>query len=226
MENLNLPIYLVGDIHSAYDTLFRKIEHLDLKDCYLLHVGDGGEGFLPQHKQVRQFEHYNNRFKKRNILFKSIRGNHSDPSYFLGQYTLSHFELLPDYTIRNYNGEKFLFVGGAVSIDRRLRVPHMSWWENEEFDLRPELIEKCDVLITHSAPSWNGECSKQGLENWCLQDPKLWDDCLKERKNHDKLIDLCKPEKHYCGHMHTSSTTYYNGCLSKILNILEIVEHH
>lgn len=225
MKNLNQDIYIVGDTHGEWEALFRKIDHLGIGNCYLIHVGDGGEGFLTKEKQLRQFEHLNNCFKKRNIQYKSIRGNHSDPDYFQGQVKHSHFELIPDYTYREFNGEKFLFVGGAISIDRRLRVPHMSWWEDEAFVLKPELVEKVDVLITHTIPQWSGDFQKSGIVSWCEKDSTLWEEAVIERENISKLIELCQPKKHYSGHFHKSCFTSYNGCDSLILDILEIVEH-
>jgi hypothetical protein len=225
IKNLNTDIYLVGDVHGEFDTLFRKITHLEINNCYLIHVGDGGEGFLPEPKQMRQFEHYNNFFKKNNIQYLSIRGNHSNPAYFQGEIKLSNFELLPDYTYREFNGEKFLFVGGAVSIDRRVRVPNVSWWEDEAFVLKPELVEKVDVLITHSCPPWIGDFQKSGISGWCEKDPTLWEECVKEREDIAKLIELCGAKKHWSGHFHQSHFASHNGCDSRILDILEMVEH-
>jgi hypothetical protein len=188
-------------------------------------VGDLGVGFKSPDKQHREIELLNNRFKKRNIQFKGARGNHDDPKYFLGTVNHSHFELIRDYSYQTFNGEKFLFVGGAVSIDRRIRVPNMSWWEDEAFVLKPELVDKVDVLITHSAPNWIGDFSKQGIAGWCEKDPTLWEECVKEREDIAKLIELCGAKKHWCGHFHQSHFASHNGCDSRILDILEIVEH-
>ena len=218
-------IAIMGDTHGEWDALFRKLEHLQIEDCVLLHVGDLGIGFKYPDKQHREIEFVNNRFKKRNIQFKGIRGNHDDPKYFLGSVNHSNFELIRDYSYQTFNGEKFLFAGGAVSIDRRIRVPNISWWEDEAFILKPELVEKVDVLITHSCPLWNGDFAKQNIQSWCERDNTLWDECQKERTDISKLIELSQPKNHYCGHMHTSLTTIHNGCKSKILDILEIVEH-
>ena len=54
-----------------------------MDNCHLICVGGGGEGFLPKDRQMRQFENLNDFFKARNIEYKTIRGNHSDPFYFL-----------------------------------------------------------------------------------------------------------------------------------------------
>jgi hypothetical protein len=225
MTNLNLPVLLVGDTHGDWDALFRKLEYLQIEDCVLLHVGDIGIGFKSPDKQHREIELLNNRFKKRNIQFKGCRGNHDDPKYFLGSVIHSNFELIRDYSYQKFNGERFLFVGGAVSIDRRMRVPNMSWWEDEAFVLKPELVDKVDVLITHSAPQWIGDFQKSGIAGWCEKDPTLWEECVKEREDIAKLIELCGCKKHLCGHFHQSHFASHNGCDSRILDILEIVEH-
>lgn len=221
----NVQVLILGDNHGKYDALFNKIKSNNISDCVLIHVGDGGEGFLSHEKQMRQFEHLNDFFKKHNIEYLSIRGNHSDPAYFDGSINLSNFKLLPDYTTLTLNDKKFLFVGGAVSIDRRIRKEGISYWSDEKFVLDTSKIARCDVLITHSAPSWNGPCDKFDIIGWCEKDPTLWDECLQERKEHDILIKLTGARKHYCGHFHTFSSVDHDGCYSYILDELELIEH-
>jgi UDP-2,3-diacylglucosamine pyrophosphatase LpxH len=220
------PIYIIGDNHGKYDVMFRFIEAYEIKDCILIHVGDGGEGFVPYDKQMRQFNHYNDQFKSKEIEYLSIRGNHSDPAYFDGSVNLSHFKLLPDYHTQIINGEKFLFVGGAISIDRKIRKEGFSYWENEPFVLDKSKIEECDVLITHSAPTWLGPFDKKGILSWCEKDEFLWRDCLKEREDHDILFELAKPKKSYAGHFHQRFSVDINGCRAKILAELEIIPHN
>ena len=218
-------VYILGDSHGKYDQLFRNLDDFNIQDCIIIHVGDGGEGFIEKNKQLRQFDLLNDRFKKRNIEYISIRGNHSDPKYFDGSIKLSNFRLLPDYHVEFINDEKFLFVGGAVSIDRKIRKQNFSYWEDELFVLKPEFAVPCDVLITHSAPFWLGEFTKNGILGWCEKDEYLWRDCVKERDELATLFELAKPKKAYVGHFHTSLTQKHNGCIAKILNELEIIEH-
>lgn len=221
----NKSVIILGDHHGNYDRIFRLIDEKKIEDCILIHVGDGGEGFKAQYKQEREFELLNSRFKKRNIEYLSIRGNHSDPSYFLGQYKYSNFKLLPDYHTQTINGEKFLFVGGAISIDRQYRTLGHSYWLNEAFVLDESKIVDCDVLITHTPPYWIGPFDKDGLASWCQKDPTLWDDCKKERLEVAELIEKSKAKKHYCGHMHMSSWVDFKDCYSTILAIDEFKEH-
>lgn len=224
IKNTN-SILVVGDNHGKYDSLFNKIKSHDISDCILIHVGDGGEGFLPREKQLRQFEHLNDFFKKHNIEYLSIRGNHSDPAYFNGSINLSNFKLLPDYTTLTINDKQFLFVGGAISIDRTLRKEGISYWSDEIFKLDQSKIQRCDVLITHSAPTWNGPLEKSGImSNFCQKDCTLWDECMEERKQHDILIKLCGASRHYCGHFHLFSVVDFDVCVSTILDELDIAE--
>lgn len=226
--NLVKPVYIIGDIHGAFGRFRDVVRNNNLEDCYIICVGDLGIGFQhPAKGEIHQCKKQNIFFQERNIHFYSIRGNHDDPDYFNGssRIQLSNFNLLPDYHFEEINGEKFLFVGGAVSIDRQFRVLNRSYWTDEEFVLKPELVKECDVLITHSAPTWNGPFDKEGLAGWCLRDTKLWDDCYKERIAHDQLIKLCKPKNHYCGHFHAYHWVEFQGCYSTILDIEQIKEH-
>jgi len=224
----NQNIILVGDHHGQWDILFRKIEYYDLTDCVLLHVGDGGEGFITQSlKQKRQYNILNDRFKKRNIDYRSIRGNHSNKVWFDGSICLSHFKLLPDYTVIKINGETWQFVGGAISVDRVYRKEGISYWKDEIFVLDPEKAVKCDILVTHSAPPWIGPTHKgEFVTGFYDKDPLLKDELILERKLHQDLLDICQPKKHFCGHFHTSEVVkrYIQSGYeteSRILNINE-----
>ena len=118
-----------------------------------------------------------------------------------------------------------LFVGGAVSIDRMLRKDGVSYWRNETFNFNYPEIKRCDILITHSAPTWNGPIDKSAmLTNFCERDLTLWDECMSERKQHDILIKLSGAKRHYCGHFHQLSIVDFDGCVSTILDELQIAE--
>jgi len=222
-----LPVYIAGDVHSNFRGLLHVIKENDIKNCYFICVGDLGVGFnYSREGELEGCREINEIFRELNIHFMSIRGNHDDPEFFDGEYVnLSHFRLLPDYHYENLNGEIFLFVGGATSIDRRVRKLNVSYWKDESFVLKPELIKPCDVLIAHSAPFWLGEFKKNGILGWCDRDQYLWRDCVKERDELATLFELAKPKKAYVGHFHMSLTQIHNGCVAKILNELEIIEH-
>jgi hypothetical protein len=222
------PIYIGGDSHGNFDVLFDKIDEYGIEDCIFISTGDDGFGmYTTPKKQERSFELLNNRFKKRNIQWMGVRGNHQDPMYHKGsdRVVLSNMELLEDYTYKIINDQKFLFVGGALSIDRRIRGEGTSYWTDEVFVLDESKIEECDVLICHSAPNWVGPATKSGIESWCIKDPPLWDECVKERLDHNRLFELAKPKYSYHGHFHINESRVVDGCKATIIEELGIVEH-
>jgi hypothetical protein len=93
------------------------------------------------------------------------------------------------------------------------------------FVLDESKIVECDVLVTHSGPNWIGPFDKEGISGWCKRDEKLWDECLKERSDHNRLYELAKPKKSYLGHFHMYQAVEHNGCYATILDELQIVEH-
>lgn len=228
MQNfLNKPVYILGDVHGKWEELFAEIKNHEIKDCYLICVGDLGVGFKDSHtKEIRTLEIANSFFFNRDINFLSIRGNHDAPAFFNKEIqTFSNLRLIPDYHVEFINDQKFLFVGGATSIDRKMRKLNVSYWEDETFVLKPDFIVECDVLITHSAPIWIGPVDKQGILGWCDRDEYLWRDCMKERDDLTLLYKLAKPKKAFCGHFHEHFIANFDGCQARILGELEIVEY-
>jgi hypothetical protein len=219
------PIYIHGDNHGDWNTLFNRIDEYGIGDCTLINVGDCGFGFKHPLKEASKIKKLNAKFADRNINYLCIRGNHDDPSCFHGQHNYSHLRLLRDYHTEELNGLRFLFVGGAVSVDRIQRTPYRSYWYDEEFVLDESKIVECDVCVTHSAPQWIGPADKAAISGWLKSDKLLEEDCNKERLNITRLLALCKARNHYCGHFHESHNVTIDGCNSKILSIDEFTEH-
>lgn len=226
------PIYIIGDIHRNFGTLIDIIEKRDLRDCYLICVGDLGIGFqYGSEGELNGIIQMESIFSKRDLIFISIRGNHDDPWYWgIGKnpWTVDYpnFKLIKDYTTLELNGEKFLFVGGAISVDRRIRRPGYSYWVDEVFVLDESKIVECDVLITHSAPNWIGPSGKSPIQGWLDKDAPLWDELVVERAKHDTLYKLAKPKKAYMGHFHEWYAVEFNGCYATILNDqFQIIQH-
>lgn len=232
MSNYVKDVLLIGDIHGEWDDLKQKLKRYAIRDCYLICVGDLGVGFAAYvAKEHRIHASLNEFMARRNIHFMSIRGNHDDPKYFTPahDWRWTHFDLIADYSTKIINGEKWQFVGGGLSVDRtgNHRRLNSTYWADEAFILRPDLAEKCDVLVTHSAPSWSGPADKGSvIRSWEKRDPTIWAECVEERKLHDRLYEICQPRKHYAGHFHEYHTTKMNGSVSIILGILQLIEHY
>ena len=224
----DLPVVFLGDNHGAWSTLFYEIERRDIRDCFLISVGDCGVGFESKEYTLKLFEMLNRDFKERNIYFKAIRGNHDDPSYFkMGRVHLSHFELLEDYTTIKYKNKTIQFIGGAISIDRTGRKEGLSYWKDEGVALRKDLCKEVDVLVTHTAPSF---CYPQTFNEivygWADQDETLLADLKEEKILLDQVFEICKPKLHLYGHFHTSWDEEQSGCRHKLLTIDELWEYH
>lgn len=221
-------IILVGDTHGEWQSLFKKIEDNKISDCIMIQVGDLGAGFNKGYE--RDFIKYNEFFKKKNIYFYALHGNHDNPAYFDGSINFTHFKLLKDYTELKVNDELWQFVGGAISVDRKYRVEGRDYWRDEKFILNKGKAVKCDVLVCHTAPTWIGPACKGGLVQPFLdKDFHLYDELIQERKNVQELFDICRPKKAFFGHFHRSEYNEYHGdgytCKGRIIDILEFIEY-
>ena len=135
--------HFIGDIHGNTQ-LVTKIGNR-YRDDNVIQIGDFGIGFTndPEH------------LPKLPANCRFIRGNHDDPSL-----CKKHPQWVKDgHTEITPNGTKMMFVGGAWSIDWRLRTPGVSWWEDEQLsyselnDMVDQYLSfKPDVMITHDAP--------------------------------------------------------------------------
>jgi hypothetical protein len=98
------------------------------------------------------------------------------------------------------DGTRFLFCGGAPSIDRASRVEGESWWPEEtitdaEFKLAESAKGPIHVLVTHDAPDFPPGFSGKGS-------PGYQRDQLRSMKLVDALIKKHRPTRHIHGHWH------------------------
>jgi hypothetical protein len=221
----NKPILYVGDHHGDWNRLLGSVDKSKIENCYLISVGDSGIGFKPKKEQLNDIKSLNEEFKKLNIIFMSIRGNHDDPSYYNGdgRTKLSNFELIEDYTVMEHNGKLIQFTGGATSIDRSMRKEGISYWSGEIVNFNRDKLQKVDTLVTHTAPSW---CFPQTFNemvySWAREDAYLLEELTDERAVMDEIIKVCQPSLHLYGHFHDSWNEEINGCKHRMLNINEI----
>ena len=227
MTNLdkNKPLYYIGDHHGDWDRLFWFVDRLKLKNCYLISVGDSGIGFKPKKEQMSNIKLLNKEFKKLDIVFMSIRGNHDDPSYYNGtdRIKLSNFETIEDYTVMEHNGKLIQFIGGATSIDRSMRKEGVSYWSGEGLNFNGDKLQKVDTLITHTAPTWCfPQRFNQMVYDWAKDDGYLLEELILEREVMGEIFKVCQPSLHLYGHFHDSWNEEISGCKHRLLNINEI----
>ena len=221
-------IDIIGDTHGSNRPISRWAELGDTEN--LIHVGDFGVGFKGSMPKISQLAQELNDFSK-NVYV--IRGNHDDPSFFDGRmYGGYHggIHFLRDGTIADWNGEKILFNGGAISIDRAQRINEIDIWEDEGFKPFKKIETEIDYLVTHSSfPEVTSFPIKgEMVVTFAKYDQDLISDLEKESQSIKNWVDslIENQEKkiktwHY-GHFHKSHQSNYNGIKCTCLNIEEI----
>ena len=243
-------LVICGDIHGDFVPLvYEMTVRYGMRDTLVIVAGDCGFGFEKPDAYNNIFRRIEKRLVQNNCWIAMVRGNHDDPAYFEVQAdgnTLIHharWQTVPDYTVIQACGRMVLCVGGAVSVDRQIRMREMErhlgkryYWPNETVRYDAEALEairdaglKVDTVVTHTAPSMCEFQSKQGLETWAQCDATLLDDCNAERAAMDDIIVHLKQDKHplerwYYGHFHNSWHSEIDGVWFKMLDIMELLE--
>jgi hypothetical protein len=155
-------VLLAGDTHGRMEQVRYLIGVAIDKGCTrIVQVGDFGywPHMEPFHERV------NSAAMKAGIDWYWLDGNHEnfdaleeavDVNAAEPQQMLARLWYLPRGCTWEWDGCRFMALGGAYSIDRHHRLPGHSWWEQEL--LTREQVERAmdrgpvDVLLTHDAP--------------------------------------------------------------------------
>lgn len=219
-------MYLLGDIHGDFNVISYFAQDNANKDPKtLIQVGDFGAGFRKHF--LDDMDYLNNILSEFNVTLYVIRGNHDDPKFFNGEYNWSNIKLLPDYTVLFIEGRRILFIGGATSIDRLQRIPTVSWWEDEPFNLDVDKLstyEDIDMVITHTSPKFAHPIGFNNLVmTYAKMDLKLLNDLTNEREalsiTYQTLIEKNKITKWFYGHFHDTEITRYENTDFHLLGI-------
>ena len=156
---------------------------------------------------------------------------------------------VPDYTVLTACGRTILCVGGAVSLDRAMRIksPYYhpfrlddplrpnTYWPNEPPFFAEEALDEVsasfaiDTVVTHTAPSLCERIVKQGLYYFSVDDDTLMADVEDERHTLDQLYDYLVAHRHplrywFYGHFHQSFHYELDGVMFNLLDIMEFRE--
>ena len=222
-------IALVGDIHGAYGVLQKVMRDLPEHVEAVIQVGDFG--YWPQ-----LFRHYMTTPFKSPFFF--IDGNHDHVERLLAVEepieVWPNAIYVPRGTIIEFEQDRVLFMGGAVSVDRKYRTHKKginAWFEEEvirERDYRlaahnlAQAGRKISLIVTHSPPiSTNKKYFPwSGLISWLgLKEAQRWVD--RSAMYVQDLWDICDRPPLVCGHMHRSVT---DGNV-RVLDINEVYYH-
>lgn len=205
-------ILFVGDTHN--DLAFAESAATFARQHGAEMIQCGDWGFIwPGRTQLKELS---DMLVGLGVTLRFIDGNHDDhPTLkkLRGRVSLHGVEIAKNviYQPRGSvheaeDGTRFLFLGGAPSIDRASRVEGQSWWPEEviaaaDVDLALSAKAPIHVLVTHDAPTFPPGFTPKGS-------PAYQRDQLRSMKCVDKLIRHHRPTLHVHGHWHTRATTH------------------
>ena len=205
-----------GDVHGNFKYLLTLISVYNLRDCNIVICGDCGFGFDKREKDISTIKYLNQSFVARNNQLYLCRGNHDNPIYW-GDYNLSdkNIHFVPDYSVLQIEDNNVLFLGGAISIDRKDRKLDRSYWSDEIFVLdetKLSLMKDINIVVSHSAPNF---CYPLGVKSIELSDTILIQELLKERNDLAKAYDILSKNNKikfwFYGHFHEYKREEING---------------
>ena len=248
MEGKMRLLYL-GDLHGNFNIISQYVTRFDIRDAYIIQVGDFGVGFKTLVKEKRQLDDINTALIKRNVIVYAIRGNHDQPSYFENDpFGLSNIKLVKDYTVLNLVGKNILCIGGAISIDRTVRYTKRqlegdyttnigvdSWWKDEGFnydDSKLVDLRDINIVVTHTTPDYCWPDNSNGfapiVNDFASMDKTLKTELLDERRRMTLAFQTIKMyndiEYAYNGHFHANHVTEIYGTTHRLLGVGELWE--
>lgn len=138
-----------------------------------------------------------------------------------------HVTYIPRGTLMHLGDSDVLFIGGAYSVDKRGRTPHISWWPQEEIttaDLFRALEhEHVDVVLSHDVcqtgfraalrlalyPSEDKD--PQALDHLVWKNDQAFPDAAPNRKALECVWEKYHPARWYHGHYHADYTAFEKG---------------
>lgn len=237
LEGDSILIYITGDTHNTED--MSNLSSKNMKLCcleqivdyktinYAIVLGDFGlpwaecsvssEGICPSVKIDKYLLNWCN---QKTFKILAVQGNHDNydmieklpevemfgSSVLKVSNNIFYFKRGETYIIEE---KRFLVLGGALSDDKKYRIPHKSWWRQEELSA----AEKNDIFskIQSQKTTFDYVLSHTGTSNGiaCIDSYFLNEDNLKDLKKdstvvfNDKVDSLISYKKWFFGHWHS-----------------------
>lgn len=220
MIKIKDSVIVVGDIHGQFETLLYHLKRKVFIDLTVIVAGDCGFGFEKRAYYKNVYNHIKKDLEKYDLEFIFVRGNHDDPDYFENELiNFPRFRTVKDYTLLYNDKSKILCIGGGISVDRFDRIINKSYWIDEPFQFKPELMQECTHLITHSCFPPMG-ISKWIVDYYAKLDKNLLVDLENERESFYTLKYYIegKNVKWFCGHFHIDiqfNDVNYLSCINE-----------
>lgn len=227
-----MALMFCGDLHRKPDNIEIFLES-DVKT--LIQLGDFGfiwtKEDLVRNEFLRYFEF---QYPEKEILF--VPGNHENYEAIFSCPLVTRYGAPMRQITKNcfalergkvyaVDRKKILSLGGAVSVDKMLRIPHESWWKEEmpsQKEMRKiydgiDASEKIDYVVSHTAPIQVLYGSRSPI---CYGKDMAMEMFL--QSVFEKLEG--KIDKWYFGHWHTSFINEEAGTKFRCFNIAEFIE--
>lgn len=199
----------VGDVHGK----FRQYKRIIAGAPASIQVGDMGVGFyrFPHGEAQANPPH-----EKMLPNHKYIRGNHDNPGVCRNQS-----QWIPDGHYGPETGT--MFIGGADSIDKSLRIKGYSWWADEELSYAElgALMDQYErlkprIMVTHDAPQ---SIANEVIRPMLMQNYAKFE-ATRTRQALQIMFQCHQPELWIFGHYHVSFDHVINGtrfiCLAEL----------
>jgi len=141
---------ILGDIHGEFDAADEVIRiaveaHPDI--THIFQVGDLGDGWPGS-------ERWN---PKTTLPIHWLDGNHENHDLLEVEDFNPRLTYQPRGSLLEIDGYRLLWLGGATSIDKAHRTPHVSWWPQESIkrrDVEMALSHSgtIDAVLSHDRP--------------------------------------------------------------------------
>ena len=214
-------IAIVGDIHGEFSKLnsfMNKYKEIDI----LIQAGDNAYYWS---EVIGEKE-----IKPKQTKVYLVPGNHENFNFIeerVGRHGKVPVEIEPNIfycpigSTIDINDTVIMFIGGADSIDKRYRVPNLSWWAqevltDEDYDYIVSSVEKVDIIVSHTCPNYFDV--KERVYQDEGYDPT--------RYILDKIHDKYKPAYWFFGHWHRFIQSTYENTKWCALNMVGYKDWH
>lgn len=206
-----MRLLVVGDTHGDLEWVLDDVIPMARKhDCdRIMQLGDFG--FVWDDMSATALRRLSHLMTAAELPLHFLPGNHENHP-MLDQLTAmasrdpwGHIEIAPNifYTGRvhawQWAGQRIAAVGGATSIDWKLRTPGVSWWPEEaltdEEEQQAIALGPVDLLFTHDSPI------RQPF-GFLVPDQ----DSQAHRERIDRIATALRPRRWFHGHYHQHAT--------------------
>jgi len=149
-----MKIALIGDVHGGRSASVSAIYAAKEEGAErIIFLGDFGYDFSSTF--VGELADAS---RDTGLIIDWIDGNHEDFDFLesVGFDLSDRFKYHKRGSVEEIDGVRFMFLGGASSVDRQARTPHVSWWPQESLT-DTDIAQACkngtvDVILSHDAP--------------------------------------------------------------------------